>query len=178
MHRFSAKHAVFRVDRRIRGFLARLGIPLLRWTLALIFIWFGVLKPFDLSAANDLVKRTIYWLPPEVFLPILGWWEVAIGLCLLWRPCVRLGVLLLFLQMPGTFLPMVLLPEVCWESFPLVLTMEGQYIVKNLVLIAAAIVVGSQVPPLAAEGGRTGPEPTNPPQNPSSAGGNAPVRTP
>jgi uncharacterized membrane protein YkgB len=178
MHRFAGKHILFRADERIRGLLTRLGLPLLQWTLGLVFVWFGLLKPFDLSPANDLVKRTIYWLPPESFLPILGWWEVAIGVCLLWRPWVRLGLLLLFLQMPGTFLPMLLLPEVCWESFPFVLTMEGQYIVKNLVLIAAAIVVGGHAPPLSATGARISDTSANPAQNPPSSVGNAPVRSP
>ena len=138
----------------------RIGEPLLRWALAVVFIWFGLLKPLDASPANDLVKRTIYWLPPETFLPFLGWWEVAIGVCLVVRPWVRVGVLLLFLQMPGTFLPLLLLPEICFERFPVVLTMEGQYIVKNIVLIAAALVVGSRARPLT--GGRPGfesPEP-------------------
>lgn len=178
MHRSTRQHILFRADAKVRAHLARLGFPLLRWTLALVFIWFGLLKPFDLSPANDLVKRTIYWLPPEVFLPVLGWWEVAIGVCLAWRPAVRLGVLLLLLQMPGTFLPMVLLPEVCWSNFPWGLTMEGQYIVKNLVLIAAAIVVGSHVPPLAPASAAPSPGPANPPQNPPAANGNAPVRVP
>ena len=157
-------------DRHVRERLARIGFPMLRWTLALVFIWFGLLKPLDASPANDLVKRTIYWLPPDRFLPFLGWWEVAIGLCLLWRPLVRVGVLLLFLQMPGTFLPLFLLPEVCFNRPPFELTMEGQYIVKNLVLIAAAIVVGSRLPPL--------PSAANSPRTPEKAGGPAPMSVP
>jgi uncharacterized membrane protein YkgB len=66
------------------------------------------------------------------------------------RPLLRLAILLLFLQMPGTFLPLVLLPDVCWVSVPLVPSLEGQYIIKNLVLIAAAIVVGGTVREKAA----------------------------
>jgi uncharacterized membrane protein YkgB len=125
--------------------MAAHGLRLLRYSLAIVFIWFGLLKPFGSSPADDLVKRTVYWFPPEVFFPILGWWEVAIGLCLLFRPLLRAGLLLLFLQMPGTFLPLVILPEVCFRSVPFELTMEGQYIVKNLVLITAALVVGGTV---------------------------------
>jgi uncharacterized membrane protein YkgB len=157
-------------DARLRAHLSRIGLPTLRWALALVFVWFGLLKPLEASPANDLVKRTIYWLPPEVFLPVLGWWEVAIGLCLLWRPLARLGLLLLFLQMPGTFLPLFILPEVCFRSFPFELTMEGQYIVKNLVLIAAAIVVGGRLPPQ--------PVPANPPQNPPPTVGRPPISAP
>ena len=47
--------------------------------------------------------------------------------------------------MPGTFLPLVLFPEVCFTNFPFGLTLEGQYIVKNLIIISAALVVGSTV---------------------------------
>lgn len=123
------------------------GRQILRYALALTFIWFGALKPFEASPANDLVRRTIYWLPPDLFLPVLGWWEVAIGVCLLFRPLLRVGLLLLFLQMPGTFLPLVIVPERCFEKFPFVLTLEGQYIVKNLVLIGAALVIGGTINP-------------------------------
>lgn len=153
------------IDSRIRVALKKAGLPALRWALALVFVWFGLLKPFGSSPANDLVKRTIYWLPPETFLPVLGWWEVVIGVCLAFRPLLRLGVLLLFLQMPGTFLPLFILPEVCFRSFPFELTMEGQYIVKNLVLIAAALVVGGHAPPI-----ETGANPRRIPQETSGAG--------
>lgn len=134
-------------DENISTWMNRHGRRLLRYSLALVFIWFGALKTLGASPANDLVSRTIYWLPPEVFLPVLGWWEVTIGLCLLFRPLLRLGLLLLFLQMPGTFLPFVITPERCFERFPFVLTTEGQYIVKNLVLLGAALVIGGTVHP-------------------------------
>ena len=58
---------------------------------------------------------------------------------------MRTTLLLLFLQMPGTALPLVLLPEVVWTAFPYGLTLEGQYIVKNLVLIGAGLVLGANV---------------------------------
>ncbi len=118
------------------------GILLLRVSIAIIFIWFGILKPLGLSPAEELVKNTVYWFPPEYFVPILGWWEVLIGVFILIRPLIRISLFLLFLQMPGTFLPLVLLPEVCFTEFPYGLTLEGQYIIKNLVLISAALVVG------------------------------------
>jgi hypothetical protein len=66
----------------------------------------------------------------------------VIGLCLLYRPLIRLGIVLLFVQLPGTFLPIVLLPEVVFTTFPYGLTVEGQYIIKNLVIIGAALVIG------------------------------------
>ena len=131
--------------------LERLSLPILRFSLAIIFIWFGALKPFGQSPAVELVTKTVYWFDPQIFIPILGVWEMAIGICLLFRPLLRVGLFLLAVQMPGTFLPIVLLPEVCFTTFPFDLTLEGQYIVKNLVLIGAGLVVGSKLIPLKAK---------------------------
>lgn len=133
------------------SYLERLSLPILRFSLAIIFIWFGALKPFGQSPAVELVTKTVYWFDPQIFIPILGFWEMAIGVCLLFRPLFRVGLFLLAVQMPGTFLPLVLLPEVCFTTFPFDLTLEGQYIVKNLVLIGAGLVVGSKLIPLKAK---------------------------
>ena len=134
-----------RLDIKISDWMDRYGTFFLRVSLGIIFIWFGALKTVGMSPAQELVARTVYWFSPEVFIPILGWWEVVIGLCLIIRPLIRLGIFLLFLQMPGTALPMILLPDVCFTKIPFGLTMEGQYIIKNLVLISAALVVGGGV---------------------------------
>ncbi|MEX2472375.1 MAG: hypothetical protein WEA34_09365 [Gemmatimonadota bacterium] len=68
------------VDQAIATFMERVGVRLLRISIAIVFVWFGALKLFDLSPAADLVRATVYWLPGDVFLPILGVWEVLIGL--------------------------------------------------------------------------------------------------
>lgn len=133
------------LDRHVSGWMHRNGHFILRMALSIVFIWYGILKPLGMSPAADLVRRTVYFVPPDVFIPILGWWEVAIGVGLLVRPLNRLAILLLFLQMPGTLLPLVLLPEVCFTQVPWGLTLEGQYIIKNAVLIGAALVVGGTV---------------------------------
>jgi len=130
------------VDRAIATFMDRTGVRLLRISLAVVFVWFGALKLVGMSPAADLVRATVYWIPFEIFFPILGVWEVLIGVFLLYRPTIRIAILLLLLQMPGTALPLVLLPEVTFTSFPFGLTLEGQYIIKNLTLVAAAMVVG------------------------------------
>jgi uncharacterized membrane protein YkgB len=132
-------------ERHFCALMLRKGFGFLRFALGLIFIWFGLLKVFAASPADDLVRRTVYWMEPDKFLPVLGWWETAIGICLLARPLNRLGLLLLAVQLPGTFLPLFLLPEVCFVRFPFELTMEGQYIIKNLLIIGAALVVGGTV---------------------------------
>lgn len=134
-----------RVDAAITRQMDRFGVPVLRFALAVVFIWFGLLKVLGVSPAAEMVAATVYVVPGELFVPVLGVWEAVIGLCFLYRPLIRLGIFLLFLQLPGTFLPIVILPFVVFESFPFVLTTEGQYIVKNLVIIGAALVVGGTV---------------------------------
>src|SRR3989338_1809750 len=133
------------LDQSIADWMYRNGRFFLRMSLAVIFVWFGALKIVRISPAEDLVANTVYWFDPKIFIPILGWWEVAIGVCLFFKPLIRAAIFLLFLQMPGTALPLFILPHVCFTSIPFGLTLEGQYIVKNLVLISAAIMVGSTV---------------------------------
>jgi uncharacterized membrane protein YkgB len=147
MRWFRATH-LQRLDQKLIDFSSSVSIAAVRFTLGLTFIWFGLLKVFGESPANDLITKTIYWFNPDVFIPILGIWEAVIGLFFVIKPMIRAGLLLLALQMPGTFLPLVLLPEVCFSSFPFALTLEGQYIVKNLVLISAALVVGGSLLPI------------------------------
>lgn len=140
-----------RYDALVIGFMDRIGLTFLRFAIGVIFIWFGALKTIgELSPAYDLVAATVYWLTPEIIVPLLGLWEVAIGLAFLFTPLTRVAIFLLALQMPGTFLPLVLLPEVCFTIFPFGLTIEGQYIVKNLVIIGSALVIGSRVQGLRA----------------------------
>ncbi len=130
------------LDAWITDSMNEYGPRVLRYALGVIFVWFGALKIIGVSPAGELVAATVYFVPAEVFVPILGVWEVLIGLCLFVRRLIRIGILLLALQMPGTFLPVVLLPGVVFTVFPYGLTVEGQYIIKNLVIIGAALVVG------------------------------------
>ncbi|MEK7199816.1 MAG: hypothetical protein AAB212_07855 [Bacteroidota bacterium] len=139
------RHAFNTFDPIIAGWMNRHGHLFLRISMGIIFIWFGLLKSFGYSPVNELVARTVYWFDPDIFIPILGWWEVLIGVCFLFHRLIRVALFLLFLQIGGTFLPLIILPEVCFQRFPFVLTMEGQYIIKNLLIISAAIVVGGTV---------------------------------
>jgi uncharacterized membrane protein YkgB len=134
-----------RADLRISEGMDRYCQPLMRFSIALIFIWFGLLKPLGMSPEEELIKRTVYWVSPQIFLPVLGWWEMAVGLCLLYRPLIRIALLLLLLQLPGTMLPLILLPEICFTHPPFGLTLEGQYIVKNIFLVSAAFMIGGKV---------------------------------
>ena len=132
------------LDKRIVKWMEKEGVLFLKLSLALVFIWFGALKVIGTSPANELVARTVYWVSPDWFVPFLGWWEILIGVCLLFKPLIRFGILIMAIQMAGTFLPLILLPEVVYNGNLFSLTLEGQYIIKNLVLISAAIVIGSK----------------------------------
>jgi uncharacterized membrane protein YkgB len=138
------------MDRRIAFFMRGWGTVLLRFSLAVIFIWFGILKPLGLSPAEPLLRATVAWIPlfdPSTWVWMIGWWETAIGVTFLMRRTLRLAIALLALQMVGTFMPLVLQPDVTFQAgrVPYALTTEGQYIIKNLVIIAAALVIGGTV---------------------------------
>jgi uncharacterized membrane protein YkgB len=147
--RRKAEHA----DARLRPFLARIGVPLLRISLGVVFLWFGMLKILDVSPVSGLVAKTIYWFDPDVVVPALGAVEVFVGLCLLAGRLMRLALPLLVLQMAGTFLVLVFLPDLAFrDGNPLLLTVEGEFVVKNLVLLSAGLVIGSRLAPLGERG--------------------------
>lgn len=134
------------LDEVITLYMAKYGLTILRLGLGIVFLWFGVLKFFPgLSPAENLVRNTIYFMNPDFFLQMLAVWESLIGLGLIFGKFMRFTLLLLFLQMPGTILPLIILPDVVWTEFPYGLTLEGQYIIKNLVLIGAGLVLGGTV---------------------------------
>ena len=145
-----------RMDPVITGWMANHAISLIR----VVFLWFGALKFFPgLSAAETLAGRTIEALTfgrvlPSLSLPVLAIWESLIGLGLLTKVAPRLMLLLLYVDMLGTLTPLVLFPDETFKVFPLIPTLEGQYIIKNLVLISASVVIGATV-----RGGRIVAEP-------------------
>ncbi len=139
------------LDARITRWMARYGLLLLRISLGIVFLWFGALKFFPgLSPAHNLASRTIEALSfgtvhANVSIPILATWECLIGLGLLLGIFMRATLLLLAVQMAGTLIPLVLFPSEVFTRIPYAPTLEGQYIIKNAVLISAAIVLGATV---------------------------------
>ena len=119
---------------------------LVRIPIFIIFFWFGLLKIIDLSPAQQLVKDTVYWMPflsAASWTYVIGVWEVLIAICFLFKRTTLIAMILLFLQMSGTFLPLVILPEITFQnSNPFLPTLEGQYIIKNIIIITAAIMIG------------------------------------
>lgn len=146
MNRHRFEYRIDRFDLTITRWMARHGMVLLRIALGVVFFWFGALKLFPgLSPAEDLVQATVPFLPGRVFMVVLAIWEMLIGLGFVTGRALRATILLLFVQMPGTLAPIVLLPDWVFTAFPYGLTIEGQYIIKNVVLISAALVIGSTV---------------------------------
>jgi uncharacterized membrane protein YphA (DoxX/SURF4 family) len=139
------------IDARITSWMARYGLRLLRISLGIVFLWFGALKFFPgLSPAHDLAARTIEKLTfgtvhAAVSVPLLASWECLIGVGLLFGIFMRATLLLLAVQMAGTLMPLVLFPGEVFTRIPYAPTLEGQYIIKNAVLISAAIVLGATV---------------------------------
>lgn len=132
------------IDDRIRATLRRRSVPALRMSLAVVFVWFGALKVFDVTPVDDLVAQTVYFADPAVVVPVLGVAEVLIGLGLAFRVAIRIVTFLLLTQLAGTALVLVVLPEVAFvDGNPLLLTTEGEFVIKNLVLISAGLVIGA-----------------------------------
>jgi len=140
-----------RIDIPLTNWMADNGIKLLRWSIALIFIWFGGLKffpgasPAEQLAGSSIEILTFGLVPASMGLPVLAAWEVLIGVGMLLPKYMRFTILLLYVQMAGTFSPIVIMPDVVFAQFPLVLTIEGQYILKNFIVITAALVIGATV---------------------------------
>lgn len=137
-----------RVDPIITSWMNRNGLRLLRISVGIVFVWFGVLKFFPgLSPAQDLAINTIKLLTfnlvsETIIINGLAFWEVLIGIGLITGKFMRETLLLLFLQMIGTFSPVLLFPEEVFTRIPYAPTLEGQYIIKNIVIISAGIALG------------------------------------
>jgi len=148
---YQLRNFYFQADDKITSFMRRYGILLLRISLGIVFFWFGFLKffpglsPADQIATRTIAKLTFGLLQPGVSIIILAVWETMIGLGLISGRLLRFILLLLFVQMLGTLMPLFLFPSETFTQFPYAPTLEGQYIIKNLVLISAGLVVGATV---------------------------------
>jgi len=139
------------LDVRLTGWMARYGVVVLRVALGVVFLWFGALKYYPgLSPAQTLALGTIEALtfglvPAGVSLVLLATLECAIGLGLISGRFMRLTLLLLAFQMVGAASPLFLFPGEVFTQFPYAPTLEGQYIIKNVVLVSAGLVIGATV---------------------------------
>ena len=125
------------------GWMNRWGMTILRVALGIVFLWFGALKILDQSPVVHFIELTMPWLASRQFIIALGVWEVLIGVGLLTNRFMRFTLGILWLQMAGTLFTVVTAPHVLFiRDNPLLLTLEGEFVVKNFVLIAASLVIG------------------------------------
>ncbi|TVQ65107.1 MAG: DoxX family membrane protein [Balneolaceae bacterium] len=140
-----------KTDHFLTHWLAQRGIVFLRLSIGFIFIWFGGLKFFPgASPAEELALSAISVLtfdliPESPALFLLAGFEVLIGAGLIFGRYMRIILLMLIIQMIGTMSPVLLFPEIVFNSPPFLLTIEGQYILKNVIVISSAMVIGATV---------------------------------
>ncbi len=139
------------IDVKLIHFFKRSFEPMARFGLFVVFFWFGILKVIGLSPASGVVQRlfeqTIHFMSFPAFLVAFGVFECVIGILFLMKGFERIVIPLLFIHMITTFGPLVYLPAETWQKF-MVPTLEGQYIIKNVVLIAAAIGIAAHIHPM------------------------------
>ncbi|GIW66315.1 MAG: hypothetical protein KatS3mg095_0213 [Candidatus Parcubacteria bacterium] len=137
-----------KLDEKIIEFLRKVWRPLSRISLFIVFFYFGFLKVLGYSPATPLVEalfqKTLNFFPFSYFIAFFGLFEILIGLTFIIPSLERVAIFLLMIHMITTFMPLILLPQITWQKF-LVPTLEGQYIIKNLVIIALAFVIGAHL---------------------------------
>jgi putative oxidoreductase len=148
--RTSASSIMSSIGSTIDGRIARLVRPysltLLRYSLGIVFIWFGALKLFGTSPVAELVTAAVPFVDANVLLPLLGVGEVALGVALIIGRWLSIVAAALVGHLCGTFLVLVMAPGIAFQGGnPLLLTTEGEFVMKNLVLISAALVIASRL---------------------------------
>ncbi|PIS02580.1 MAG: hypothetical protein COT85_04665 [Chlamydiae bacterium CG10_big_fil_rev_8_21_14_0_10_42_34] len=133
----------FEIERKLSHYFKGRSVTLLRYAMGIIFFWYGALKVSGDSPVDELVMHALPGIEDHIFISLIGIWEMAIGVFLFFRRFLRYGLILLFLHFPGTFFPLFMQPEACFTWIPFGLTLEGQYIFKNLILISAGLVIFS-----------------------------------
>ncbi len=145
------RQLTYAFDRSAISRMQKLAIPLARAALFIVYFWFGALKVIGASPAGPLVhelfqKTMPLPIPFTTFYVFLALFEMTIGIIFLIRGWERLAIFLLGAHLFTTALPLLLLPHITWQGF-LAPTLEGQYIIKNVLIVAAAVVIGSKLVP-------------------------------
>ena len=137
------------LENALHGALVRYGITALRLTVGAVFLGFGVLKYFPhVSPAEGLAITTIDRLtfgliPWQVGIVAIATLECFIGVCLLANRWMRLAVWLLAVQLVGILAPLALLTGRLFSGPHHAPTLEGQYVLKDIILVAAGMVIAA-----------------------------------
>jgi uncharacterized membrane protein YphA (DoxX/SURF4 family) len=125
----------------------RNALSLLRISIGIIYLWFGVLKffhgysPAEDLAINTVNKLTFGLIPEPLNIILLAGWECALGILLISGKWLRTALVLLFIHMACTFTPLLFFPSVSFKYAPYGFTLVGQYIMKNIIIICAALII-------------------------------------
>ena len=137
-------------DLKVIHFMKKFSLPMARWAIFIVYFWFGILKVFQLSPANPLVaellQKTLH-TPFNIFIVLLGVFEMIVAIVFVIKGLERLAIFLLVLHLIMVLAPLFLLPAITWQSF-MVPTLEGQYIIKNVLIVAAAMGIAAHLHPL------------------------------
>lgn len=134
-----------RVDQRVSYFMGHVGHKMERWLLGVIFFWFGCLKIFGELSASSIIAKSVFWLPSQIMVPFLGIWELLIGICLILPHMQRIAILFLLIRLPGTLMALLYHYDLCFTGSLLSPTIQGQYLLKEISLLGAALVIGGTV---------------------------------
>ena len=137
MKRKMARNFDKKVGKKLSGF----AMPMLRVSLGIVYLWFGLLKVFNVSPLAPTIEASYFFLPFPSTLVVLGVWEALIGLGLIFKKFVRTTIVSLWCQIIGVFGSAILAPFIYFKANPLVLTLEGEFLIKNLILLAASLVI-------------------------------------
>ncbi len=144
------KQNIDTIDAGIIHTMRKWALPFGRFAIFVVYFWFGILKLFSLSPANPLVAALLIKILPGVsfdtFIVALGAFEIMLGVIFLIPTLSRLAIFFLFLHMIMVVMPLILVPAATWQSF-LVPTLEGQYIIKNILIVGLAIVIAAHLHP-------------------------------
>lgn len=140
-----------KTDYKIIHFFKSYSGPLARAAIFIVFFWFGAIKIFAVSPASPLVEALLHKTLPFIsfgtFIVLFGIFEMIIGVLFLIPKAERAAILFLAIHMVTTIMPLFLLRSIAWQGF-MIPTLEGQYIIKNLIIIALAFGIAAQLHPM------------------------------
>lgn len=139
--KFVLKHFVHKIVERFSK------LNLIAVSIGIVYLWFGFLKFFPhVSPAEELAKNTIDQLtfgliPSDISFYILAFWETTVGILLIAGIFRKFTIIVALVHMVFTFTPLVLFPEISFSDVPFSFTIIGQYIIKNIVIVSALLLL-------------------------------------
>ena len=145
MSKQKIKDKISIIETRILSRASRWGHFWERGLLGVIFVWFGLLKVTGNLSAGSIIAKSVYWFDPNIVVPFLGCWEIVMGLSLFHHRLLRLAILLFLIRIPGTFLALYYHYNECFLGSIFLPTVQGQYLLKEITLVGAALVIAGSI---------------------------------